>query len=104
MAYDSLGFMRSLYFHGVRVLRISAGIILLIAGIIMAIPFVPGPGLLVIVIALSLLAVDFAWARHARDKVHTHGKRIVSKVARRQPDASQNRTSAPDPPTADGPR
>lgn len=69
--------------HGKRVLRITGGIILLIAGIIMTIPLVPGPGLLVIFIALTILAIDFVWAHRAKTWMHGKYSQALNKVRKK---------------------
>jgi predicted tellurium resistance membrane protein TerC len=44
-----------------RVILIVIGFTLLVAGIVMSVPLVPGPGLLVVIAALAILAVEFVW-------------------------------------------
>jgi len=46
--------------------RTIGGLALLVAGLICAIPGVPGPGSLMILTALFVLSDRFAWARRAR--------------------------------------
>lgn len=75
--------MRRMLHHGKRVLRIGLGGLCLVLGVIMAIPFVPGPGILFILIGLGLLAVDFLWARNLQDKLKLKAKTMVDKVRRR---------------------
>jgi uncharacterized protein (TIGR02611 family) len=72
--------MKWLIHHGKRVARITAGLVLLLAGLIMAIPGVPGPGLLVIFIGLSILAVDFVWAHNLKTKIRDTVKNAMDKV------------------------
>ena len=72
--------MKRLIHHGKRVARITAGVVVLLAGLIMAIPGVPGPGLLVIFIGLSILAVDFVWAHNLKMKIRDHTKKIMDKI------------------------
>jgi hypothetical protein len=50
-----------------NILRISAGFLLLIAGLIMAIPGVPGPGIVVMILGLVILSDHFHWARRLLD-------------------------------------
>ena len=50
-----------------RYLRIFAGFTMLALGFIMALPLVPGPGVLVMVGGLMLLAEDFPWAQRVLD-------------------------------------
>ncbi len=72
--------------HAKRVARITAGVVVVIAGIIMAIPGVPGPGLLVIFIGLSILAVDFVWAHRLKTKIQEKTKNVVNKMrGKKQP-------------------
>ena len=49
-----------------RILRITTGFVLLIAGIILSVPLIPGPGLLLVVLALGVLSRDFHWAKRIR--------------------------------------
>ena len=50
-----------------KFLRTAVGFFLLGAGLIMAIPGVPGPGIVVIVLGLVILAEHYHWARRALD-------------------------------------
>jgi uncharacterized protein (TIGR02611 family) len=51
----------------VRPLRIVGGFVLLAGGVLMLVT--PGPGWLAIAGGLSLLAVDFPWARRLLDRL-----------------------------------
>jgi hypothetical protein len=55
-----------------KALRLAAGFGLLIGGGFLALPSVPGPGILVILLGLVLLSDHFAWAKRtlvwAREK------------------------------------
>src|SRR5881296_1518035 len=44
-----------------RMIRITGGIVMMLVGIILSIPGVPGPGFVLIFVGLSILAVDFVW-------------------------------------------
>ncbi len=46
-----------------KIVRISAGISLLFIGFILSLPFVPGPGVAIMVLGLVLLSEHFPWAR-----------------------------------------
>jgi uncharacterized protein (TIGR02611 family) len=59
-----------------RVILIVIGFTLLAAGLVMSVPLVPGPGLLLVVAALAILAVEFVWARRLLDRVKEHGSRL----------------------------
>jgi uncharacterized protein (TIGR02611 family) len=55
-----------------RLYRIAvavAGGVLVIAGIILALPLVPGPGFLLIAIGLGLLALEFDWAERLLERI-----------------------------------
>ncbi|MGD0016605.1 MAG: PGPGW domain-containing protein [Verrucomicrobiia bacterium] len=72
--------MKWLIHHGKRVARITAGVVVLLVGLIMAIPGVPGPGLLVMFIGLSILAVDFVWAHRLKTRIQDTTKNAMDKV------------------------
>jgi hypothetical protein len=59
-----------------RVILIVIGFTLLAAGLVMSVPLVPGPGLLVVIGALAILAVELVWARRLLDRVEEHGSRL----------------------------
>ncbi len=63
-----------------RILKISAGFLLIAAGLLLSIPGVPGPGLLIAIGGLALLADHFHWARRTMDwgkaKLHTAKEKV----------------------------
>jgi uncharacterized protein (TIGR02611 family) len=61
-----------------RVFRVVAGFTLLLAGAVMLVT--PGPGWLVIVLGLGLLAAEFVWARRLMDRIKREGDRIKTTV------------------------
>src|SRR5262245_36370928 len=61
-----------------RIFRIVAGFTLLGAGVVMLIT--PGPGWLVILLGLGLLAAEFVWARQLMDRIKREGNRIKDSV------------------------
>jgi uncharacterized protein (TIGR02611 family) len=61
-----------------RVFLIIAGFTLLLAGVIMLVT--PGPGLLVILLGLGLLAAEFVWARRLMDRLKHEGGRLKDAV------------------------
>jgi uncharacterized protein (TIGR02611 family) len=69
-----------------RILVAVIGGTILIAGIVLC--FIPGPGLLLILLGLSILATEFIWAREARAwlqrKVRAVRRRI--EMTRRPPE------------------
>lgn len=57
-----------------RFLRILMGFTLLAVGIVLLIG--PGPGWLVILLGLGLLAAEFVWARRLLDRMKKEGMRL----------------------------
>ena len=55
-------------------LRVAGGFVLLVAGLICAIPGVPFPGIAMVVIALLILSDHFTWAKTALDWVRTKSR------------------------------
>ena len=66
-----------------RVLRITGGILLLVAGLILMIPGIPGPGFLLILLGLSILAVDYVWAHRLNTYLKSKAEKVVNKVRKR---------------------
>jgi uncharacterized protein (TIGR02611 family) len=65
----------------VRCARIVAGLVVLLAGI--ALTILPGPGLVLILAGLSILAVDVPFARRLRDVVVERADKATSFIPRR---------------------
>jgi uncharacterized protein (TIGR02611 family) len=61
-----------------RIFRIAAGFTLLLAGGVMLIT--PGPGWLVILLGLGLLAAEFVWARRLMVRIKRQGDRLRDAV------------------------
>jgi hypothetical protein len=72
--------MRWLIHHGKRAARVTGGVVVLIVGLFLAIPGVPGPGFIFIFLGLSILAVDFVWARRLKGQLKHHAGNMVRKV------------------------
>ena len=88
-----------------RIFRIVAGFTLLLAGVVMIVT--PGPGWLVILLGLGLLAAEFVWARRLMDRIKREGDRlkdlgrsIVTKPVRAAPTPAEEPTSGDSPTTA----
>jgi Putative transmembrane protein (PGPGW) len=58
--------------HARKALTISIGIVLLVVGV--ALLILPGPGLPLIIVGLTLLSAHFAWARNMRARATEWGK------------------------------
>jgi hypothetical protein len=46
-----------------RLARMTLGVVLLIAGIVLSLPGIPGPGSVLVVLSLGILSADFVWAK-----------------------------------------
>jgi flagellar biosynthesis component FlhA len=65
--------------HGKKVIRLVAGVAVLLIG--MGLGFVPGiPGFPLVFLGLSLLAMDFVWARRLKMRLEAEAKKVVEKV------------------------
>ena len=78
-----------------RVFRVVAGFTLLAVGVVMLVT--PGPGWLVILFGLSLLAAEFIWARRLMDRIKREGGRVRDVVSSYMP----SRGASPQRPVAD---
>jgi uncharacterized protein (TIGR02611 family) len=74
---------------GRRVVRIAAGFVLLVLGVIALV--LPGPGWLMIALGLALLASEFAWARRLLDRVKAGAGKARNVIRRRRDTRSQHR-------------
>jgi uncharacterized protein (TIGR02611 family) len=61
-----------------RIFRAVAGFTLLLVGLVML--FTPGPGWLVILLGLGLLAAEFVWARRLMDRIKHEGGKLKDTV------------------------
>jgi uncharacterized protein (TIGR02611 family) len=72
--------MKRVVHHAKRVLRIAGGIAVVIVGVFLSIPGVPGPGFVVIFAGLSILAIDFVWAHRLKTRIQNQAGKMVDKV------------------------
>lgn len=79
-----------------RVIIVVIGVTVLLTGIAMLV--LPGPGMLVIVAALAILASEFAWARHLLRRVRREIKTRTGFGPQLEPDEPPARAAqrAPD--------
>ena len=56
-------------------LKIAGGFTLVVLGIVMLVT--PGPGWVAIGLGLSLLASEYEWARHWRDRLRDEGRKVL---------------------------
>ena len=66
--------------HTIRASRVVLGLTIVLAGLVLALPGVPGPGLLVIFVGLSVLGAEFEWARRLRDRLHGMLRRATGRA------------------------
>jgi uncharacterized protein (TIGR02611 family) len=59
-----------------------AGFIVLLAGVVLSLPFVPGPGLLLVAIGLAMLALEFAWAERLLERIIDRLEQAGERAAR----------------------
>ncbi|MBI3405384.1 MAG: PGPGW domain-containing protein [Acidobacteria bacterium] len=76
-----------------RFFKILAGFTIILVGIILSIPGVPGPGFLTILAGLAILAGEYVWAQRVMDKLKHHGGKLRDAVFSKkntppQPDAN----------------
>jgi len=62
--------------HTIRASRIIGGAALVLVGIVLALPGVPGPGLLIIFAGLGVLGSEFEWARRLRERMIVTFRRV----------------------------
>jgi len=65
--------------HTIRAGRVAVGLVLVAAGVVLALPGVPGPGLLVIFGGLTVLGTEFAWAERLRDRMQDLAHRLAGR-------------------------
>ena len=63
----------------IRAGRVVVGLILLLGGALLALPGIPGPGVLLVVGGLALLGREFHWARRANEWLRRLAERVVGK-------------------------
>ncbi|MCX6900161.1 MAG: PGPGW domain-containing protein [Verrucomicrobia bacterium] len=68
-----------------RMLKIVFGFFMLVAGLVAAIPGVPGPGLLIILGALAILAGEFVWARTLLHRFKAGAEQMKNAVWKSKP-------------------
>ena len=71
---------RTVSHHARRVAIFVAGVSVTAAGFAMLV--LPGPGLLVIIAGLSILAIEFAWAARLRDQARDRAKAAAATAGR----------------------
>ena len=70
--------------YTIRLGRLVLGILLLVVGAILSLPLVPGPGLLLVFLGVTLLGNEFHWARRLRDWMHRKFAQVRGRIDGRQ--------------------
>ena len=74
--------MKWVLHNGMKIVRITAGVAIILIG--MGLGFVPGiPGFPLVFLGLTILAVDFVWARRLKQRLKEEATRVVDKVRRK---------------------
>jgi hypothetical protein len=68
-----------------KILRMALGFLLLLAGLLLSIPGVPGPGIAIIILGLIILADHFHWARRLLDWAKRKAHDLRQRVGGRPP-------------------
>ena len=66
-----------------KAVRVGAGFFLLLAGAILAIPGVPGPGIPIMILGLVILAEHYHWARRMLHWVKENAGKVRDRVLKR---------------------
>ena len=66
--------------HTLRASRIAGGIVLIVVGVVLSLPLVPGPGVLCIFGGLTALSGEFDWARRLRERMRETFHRAVRRI------------------------
>jgi uncharacterized protein (TIGR02611 family) len=72
--------MKWLIHHTKRVLRITGGALLVVVGLFFMIPGMPGPGFVLVLLGLSILAVDFVWAHRLKTHLKDQSDKVMAKM------------------------
>jgi uncharacterized membrane protein HdeD (DUF308 family) len=59
--------------------RITIGLVLLLLGIVLSLPLVPGPGVLLVLGGLAVLSGEFEWARRLRARLRVEWRRVAGR-------------------------
>ena len=62
-----------------KIITIILGVTLILAGIVLSLPFVPGPGVLAILAGLAVLSPHSRWARWILEKLKERFRRLTKR-------------------------
>ncbi len=75
--------------NGKRIAVSILGFTLIAVGLVLLV--LPGPGILVVLAGLAVLATQYAWARRALDEVKRRSSRAANRLRRRREQPSDER-------------
>ena len=81
-----------------RICRIGSGIVLLLVGLFLSLPGIPGPGIVLIFVGFGILSRDFEWAKRWHLRLKDTAQQIINrrKTAKRQEQAAAEQESSHD--------
>ncbi len=65
-----------------RIVKAILGFLLILVGLLLAVPGIPGPGLALVALGLLLLSEQFPWARRILEWAKQKWNRLREKVSR----------------------
>jgi uncharacterized protein (TIGR02611 family) len=74
---------KSLGGHTKRIIVTVIGVVLLLGGLVLSLPLVPGPGFLVVLAGLAVLANEYDWAKDLTNWTRDKAKEAGRKLSRR---------------------
>lgn len=66
--------------------RMIGGVVLLLVGIVLSLPGIPGPGIVVVVVGLGLLSSEFDWANRLYSRLKKVGQDLVQRTQSQRQD------------------
>lgn len=84
--------------HGLKIARVLAGAAVVLVGVGLLV--LPGPGIPLILIGLTILAADFAWARRLKRRLGREALRAAGRWRRHR---AKPNASTPPPPASTSP-
>jgi uncharacterized protein (TIGR02611 family) len=64
------------YRMALRIVRTIMGFTVILIGLVLTIPGIPGPGLLIVFGGLAILATEYVWARRYLAKIKEGGEKL----------------------------
>ena len=62
-----------------RICRIVGGVVLLLVGLFLSLPGIPGPGIVLIFVSFGILGRDFEWAKRWHLRLKDTAQRIINR-------------------------